>query len=88
MKTLTFYTIAWRSSYSMWYGARRFNGVWRWAGKTTEPVTAILWDDSQPDFGANDNCMGSWFGGSNRHTGKSHDAVCSHPTHYICELVL
>ena len=70
----------------MWYGARRFNGEWRWAGKTTEPVTAILWEDSQPNLGANDDCMGSWFGGSN--TGKSHDGLCTWSIHFVCELVL
>lgn len=72
----------------MWIGAKRYDGEWRWAGKTTGPATTILWEDSQPNFGVNDDCLGSWFGGQDGNTGKSHDAACNVSIHFVCELVL
>ena len=72
----------------MWFGARRINGEWRWFGKTTGPVTAVIWEDTEPGFHANENCMGSWRGGVSNLTGKTHDAFCTDNIHFICELVL
>ena len=73
----------------MWIGGIKPAGEqWRWAGKSTEVMTAVLWDINEP--GARDLssllCMGSWLDFSNLATGKFHDASCTGNTiPFICE---
>ena len=76
----------------MWIGGIKPAGdQWRWSGKTTEVMTAVLWDvyepsaiDQSPLF-----CMGSWLNLGSTYTGKFHDASCTaYSISFICEKVM
>ena len=74
----------------MWFGGmRQADGQWMWMGKLKEPITAIPWEDNQPDNSPSGGalCMASW----NRapHTGKFHDAHCNSVSiPFICEKIM
>ena len=76
----------------MWIGGiKSAGGQWRWAGKSTEVMTAVLWDITEP--GVKDQssllCMGSWLILGNMYTGKFHDAYCTaHNLPFICEKLM
>ena len=75
----------------MWIGGiKSAGGQWRWAGKSTEVMTAVLWDINQPESDQSSLlCMGSWLALGSMYTGKFHDATCTlYSIPFICEKLM
>ena len=72
----------WSSKLGLWLGGYKTYNRWNWDGKTTNPITVVLWAPGQP--GGNENCLAS----SGIYNGETNDAPCTDVKQFICELVI
>ena len=71
----------------MWFGGRKAPaGPWMWFGKTTGEITAIEWDDSEPNVPETEHCLVSYKAGV-AGSGKTHDAPCENAYAFACEMI-